>query len=356
MESVLKSTPSSPALMIGIRETNIIEQPLMKAVETTRAVEDAIKRRDFARAMELRDPDFQQAYESWSASSKSELMGPVSASSSAGSFRFGIIHVGAPAGGMNAATRAAIRLGLNKGHVPIAIHNGFPGLIAGDVGEIAWMDVEDWNGKGGSELGTNPDQPEKDIGMCAFQLQKYRIQALLILGGFEAFTACLQLSNRRKEYPAFCIPIVHIPCTISNNVPGTQYSIGSDTALNAITEACDRIKQSAASSRKRVFVMEVQGGRSGYLAALGGLAGGATRTYIPEETITLQDLQNDIALLRQRYSVCGNEGRVIIRNEAASSTYTTEVISSILKEESGGLYDSKVALLGHLQRTPLFFF
>lgn len=380
VESVLKATRDSPAVMIGIRETNIIEQPLQKAVELTRAVGEAISQRNFARAMELRDPEFQQAYDTWLASSRSELdyldaqfipsSKPVNNdtadeisglgdakrslsphfSAAPKSLRIGIIHVGAPAGGMNAATRVAVRFALNKGHTPIAIHNGFPGLMVGDVSDIGWMDVEDWISRGGSELGTNPDLPANDIGLCAYQLQKFNIQALLILGGFEAFTACWQLYSHRKEFPAFCIPITQIPCTISNNVPGTQYSIGSDTALNAITEACDRIKQSAASSRKRVFVMEVQGGRSGYLAAVGGLAGGATRTYIPEEPIRLEDLQTDIALLKKRYAISGNEGRVIIRNESVSTTYTTEVMSSILKEESEGLYDSKVALLGHLQQ------
>jgi len=96
--------------------------------------------------------------------------------------------------------------------------------------------------------------------------------------------------------------------------------------------------------------MEIQGGRSGYLAAIGGLAGGVTRAYIPEETVSLKDLQADVALLKQRFRVCGNEGRVILRNETVSNTYTTEVMSNILKEESEGIYDSKVAMLGHLQQ------
>ncbi len=73
------------------------------------------------------------------------------------------------------------------------------------------------------------------------------------------------MADARSVYPAFCIPMVHLPATVSNNVPGTDFSIGSDTALNAIIEACDRIKLSANASRKRVFVVEVQGGSCGYV-------------------------------------------------------------------------------------------
>lgn len=143
---------------------------------------------------------------------------------------------------------------------------------------------------------------------------------------------------------------------MSNNVPGTEYSIGSDTALNAIVQACDTIKLSAAASRKRVFVVEVQGGNCGYLAAMGGLATGATNCYIPEEGVNLDRLQNDVKHLIRRYSEedelgIPNEGRIIIRNEGVSQrTYSTEVLSSIFHEEGKGLFDSRTATLGHLQQ------
>jgi 6-phosphofructokinase 1 len=191
------------------------------------------------------------------------------------------MHVGAPAGGMNAAAKTAVRLCLNRGYTPLAIRNGFSGLIRDEVAPLTWQQVIGWQVVGGCELGTNRDHPQPlvgsglpqlnpkgsyqliDCGLIAYHLQKNKIDALLLIGGFEAYSSLLTLTNARSVYPAFCIPMVTLPATISNNVPGTDFSIGSDTALNAIVESCDRIKVSATASQKRVFVVEVQGGNCG---------------------------------------------------------------------------------------------
>lgn len=298
--------------------------------------------------MDLRDPAFNQQYEQFMATT---LANP--ADEKKESLRIGIINVGAPAGGMNAAVRAAVRYARNRGHIPFGIQNGFPGLIAGQVKEMKWMDVDGWIAHGGSELGTNRDQPSLDLGMVSYQLQKFNIQSLLLIGGFEAYTACLEMYNARNVYPAFCMPMVHIPATISNNVPGTEYSLGCDTSLNAIMQACDAIKQSATASRKRVFVVEVHGGKSGFLAVMSGLAVGATSVYIPEEGINLTRLQKDVHHLCQRYAEDAegkSQGRVIIRSEAASKTYTTDIVSAIIKEEGHQQFDSRTAILGHIQQ------
>ncbi len=90
------------------------------------------------------------------------------------------------------------------------------------------------------------------------------------------------LADSRDTYPVFSIPIACIPATISNNVPGTDFSLGCDTALNEITEICDRIRQSAQGTKRRVFVIETMGGYCGYLATIAGLAGGADAAYIFE--------------------------------------------------------------------------
>lgn len=173
---------------------------------------------------------------------------------------------------MNTATRIAVRFSISRGHTPLAIYNGFPGLIKGSIEPFKWQSVDGWTTQGGSELGTNREQPDIDMGMVAYQLQKNNVQALLLVGGFEAYTALLSLEDARKLYPALNIPMVHLPATVSNNVPGTDFSLGSDTSLNAIVEACDAIVQSASASRRRVFVVEVQGGKTGYLGVMGGLA------------------------------------------------------------------------------------
>lgn len=184
----------------------------------------------------------------------------------------GCCSMGAPAGGMNAATRAAVRYCLRQGHYPLAVHNGFRGLLDDSIYGLSWLGVDNWMPRGGSELGTNRTLPDADLGGVAAKFQEHRFQALLIIGGFEAFNSLLILEQGRTHYPAFHIPMAHLPATLSNNVPLTEFSLGSDTSLNALVDACDAIKQSASASRNRVFVVETQGGKCGYIATMGALA------------------------------------------------------------------------------------
>lgn len=274
--------------------------------------------------------------------------------------RIAIIHVGAPAGGMNSATRAAVAYCLTRGHTPIAIHNGFSGLCRhhddepiGSIRHVNWLDVEGWISKGGSEIGTNRVLPSEDLPKTAYCFDRYKFDALFLIGGFEAFTAVSELRKARNEYPAFRIPMAILPATISNNVPGTEYSVGSDTCLNALVEYCDAIKQSASASRRRVFVVETQGGRSGFIATMAGLSVGATAVYTPEEGISLKLLARDIEHLRQGFAHDHGQnraGKLILRNENASQTYTTEVIANMIKEESQGRFESRFAIPGHVQQ------
>ena len=274
--------------------------------------------------------------------------------------RIGIIHVGAPAGGMNAATRAAVAYCNVRGHTPVALHNGFPGLCRhhedkplGAVREFDWVDVEGWSSKGGSEIGTNRGLPSEDLKMTAYCFEKYKLDALFVIGGFEAFTAVSELRVARKDYDAFKIPMAIIPATISNNVPGTEYSIGSDTCLNALIDYCDTLKQSASASRRRVFVVETQGGATGYVATMAGLAIGAVAVYTPEEGITLKMIQRDIEMIGRQFGKDAGQnrsGKLILRNEKASKTYTTEVVAEIIDKEAGKLFDCKFAVPGHVQQ------
>jgi 6-phosphofructokinase 1 len=173
---------------------------------------------------------------------------------------------------MNTATRAIARYCIRQGHIPLAILNGFRGLLDGQINELNWLSVDAWSPRGGSELGTNRWLPSMDIGSIASKFQDYGFDGLVIIGGFEGFHSLLLLEEGRKHYPAFHIPMVHLPATISNNVPMSEYSLGSDTSLNTLVSACDAIKQSASASRDRVFVVETQGGKCGYIATMGALA------------------------------------------------------------------------------------
>jgi 6-phosphofructokinase 1 len=173
---------------------------------------------------------------------------------------------------MNAATRTAARYCLSRGHTPLGIYNGWPGLLEDNVSELTWLRVDQWTVRGGSELGTNRKQPDIDLEGIAYKLEEHKIDALLVIGGFEAFSSLLDVEKARASYRKFKIPMIHLPATISNNVPVTDWSLGSDTSINVLVEACDSIKQSASASRNRVFVVETQGGECGYISVVGALA------------------------------------------------------------------------------------
>lgn len=275
--------------------------------------------------------------------------------------RIGFINVGAPAGGMNAAIRAGVAYCRTRGHEAIAIHNGFAGFARhhgdnplGAVRPFDWLEVDGWASKGGSEIGTNRELPEES-GMehIANLIQKYKFDALFLIGGFEAFHAVSQLRKARSQYPSLCIPMALLPATISNNVPGTEYSLGSDTCLNELVSYCDKIKQSASATRRRVFVIETQGGRSGYIALLAGLSVGASAVYIPEEGISLQMLTSDVMHLKDVFTKDKGQtraGRLVLINEKASETYTAKLIADIMREEAHNRFESRDSIPGHVQQ------
>lgn len=111
------------------------------------------------------------------------------------------------------------------------------------------------------------------------------------------------LSRARKQFPSLRVPLCVIPCTISNNVPGTSLSLGSDTAVNEICQMIDKIKQSATGTKKRVFIVETMGGYCGYLATLSALASGADNAYIFEEKFNVADIVEDVKVsYEQRFT------------------------------------------------------
>lgn len=348
VDALLTATPETPSYVITIRENQVHKTPLMDAVAQTQLVAQRIHEKDFDGALALRDPEFDECLKSFTFASKvaeEEDKLPVEKR-----LKLAVINVGAPAGGTNAATRTFVRYCHARGHTPMAIHNGFPGLLEDSVTPLDWLRVDNWTIRGGSELGTNRVLPDVDFGGVASKLQQHGIQGLLVVGGFEAFLSVKQLEERRGEYPSFRIPIAAIPATLSNNVPLCEFSLGSDTSLNALVDACDSIKQSAAASRNRVFVVETQGGKCGYLAVMGALAAGAVLVYTPEVGINLPMLGRDVAFLKRRFAmdVKGkSEGRLVIQSEKASDVYTTSFMTKMLKEEGKEQFDARSASLGH---------
>lgn len=152
------------------------------------------------------------------------------------------------------------------------------------------MDVAGWVMHGGSRIGTKQQTPENVLDKVAAALANHQIHGLLLVGGFDAYESALMMAVNRRRYRAFRIPIVVLPATISNNMPGSNFCVGSDTALNEICRQVDSIKQSAAGTKNRVFIIETMGGYCGYLATLSALATGADNAYIFEEKFTVRDM------------------------------------------------------------------
>lgn len=346
VNTILAAKPEDEPVVIGIRNNRMTRLPLMESVKKTQAVAEAINAGDYERAMSLRSSSFKDAFNTFKTMVRA-LPRPVDPSKKR--FRIAVLNAGAPAPGMNTAGRAAIRLGLDAGHIMLGIRNGFEGLIENDVTDMNWMSVSGWASSGGSMLGTTRRVPKgRDLYAIARVIEDRHIDALLIIGGWNAYESAFTLLKERENFPSFNIPMICLPASINNNLPGSEFSIGTDTALNSIVDAVDKIKQSAVASR-RVFVVEVMGHYCGYLALMGGMATGAERVYMHEEGIKLRDLQTDVEKLLRSFQT-GKRLGLVIRNESANPVYTTDFICSLFEEEGQDVFDVRPAILGHLQQ------
>lgn len=346
VQQILELAPDEEAKLIGIREHQVISSPLMDSVAKTHAVADRIAAQDYETALQMRGGSFEESLRIFRTIVQAQ---PRPAVEGRRQLRIALLHGGGPAPGMNTAARAAVRLGIDQGHTMLAVHNGFAGLRNGAVEEMDWMSVTGWVSRGGAELGTSRLQPEGDaFDAISWQLEAHRIDALMMIGGWSGYAGAHALHARRSEHDAFDIPIVCLPASINNNLPGSELSIGSDTALNSIVNDVDKIKESAVASR-RCFVVEVMGHDSGYLALMAGLATGAERVYLPEEGITLADLAADVEMLTKGFRH-GKRLGLVIRGENADPVYSTHFIHSLFEKEGGDLFDVREAVLGHVQQ------
>ncbi|XP_029313200.1 ATP-dependent 6-phosphofructokinase, platelet type isoform X10 [Cottoperca gobio] len=343
--ALLETTANTPACVVSLCGNQSVRLPLMECVQMTQEVQRAMDGKRFEEAVKLRGRSFENNLKTYKllAHRKPETELPTS------NFNVAVLNVGAPAAGMNAAVRSAVRVGISEGHKMFAVSDGFEGFYKGQIKEIKWADVGGWTGQGGSLLGTKRTLPAKHVEKIAEQMRENNINALLIVGGFEAFLSLLELITARGKYDEFCVPMVMVPATVSNNVPGSDLSVGADTALNAITTTCDRIKQSASGTKRRVFIIETMGGYCGYLASVGGLAAGADAAYIYEEPFDIKDLQANVEHLTEKMKTSIQRG-LVLRNENCNENYTTDFIYQLYSEEGRGVFDSRKNVLGHMQQ------
>uniref|UniRef100_A0A4W4HDC6 ATP-dependent 6-phosphofructokinase n=1 Tax=Electrophorus electricus TaxID=8005 RepID=A0A4W4HDC6_ELEEL len=341
--ALLEATPETSACVIGLSGNQAMRLPLMECVNMTKEVQKAMNEGRFDEAIQLRGKSFENNWNTY------KLLAHQKPAQSKSNHSVAILNVGAPAAGMNAAVRSAVRVGLAQGLRVYTVHDGFEGLARGAVTEMHWHDVAGWTGQGGSLLGTKRTLPNSCMEKIVENIGKFGIQSLLVIGGFEAYEGILQLVEARGHYDELCIVMCVIPATISNNVPGTDFSIGADTAVNAAMESCDKIKQSASGTKRRVFIVETMGGYCGYLATTTGIAVGADAAYIFEEAFNIHDLEMNVEHLTEKMKNDIQRG-LVLRNEKCHQHYTTDFIYNLYSAEGMGVFDCRVNVLGHLQQ------
>ena len=346
VKELLETDPEDPPQMVGTRGNRVVSSSLLECVDITDKISELSEEGEYGKVRDLRGESFEETYRILQTLFQAE---PEPIQMPENPLRIAVMHSGGPAPGMNTAIRAAVRWGQNQGHRMLGVYNAFPGLVDGDFRPLTWMDVSGWAYHGGADIGTNREIPEEgDFYAIARNLEKEEIDGLLIIGGESGYEGAFEMFQRRREFPSFRLPIVCLPATIDNDRPGSELSIGADTALNSIVQAVDQIKQSAVASR-RSFVVETMGGYCGYLTLMGGLATGAERVYLHEEGITLKDLQRDVDHLVKGFRK-GKRLGLMIRNENAHPVYTTDFMVRLFEVEGKDLFDVRQAILGHQQQ------
>ncbi len=346
VDRLLAADAACEPCMLGLVKNQVQATPLAEVLEKSRAVKEEIDHGNFARAQELRGEGFRRAL-----TLVKTLTRIRPARERAKNGAVAILTGGGDAPGMNATVSVAARCLLNQGMPVLGAYHGFLGMIQDDFQLLEWNALVTWMNRPSSEIGTARSSLELDaesLGRIAGSLERRRLKGLIAIGGWDVYLKILQLQGARADYPAFNIPMVLVPATIDNNLPGTDFAIGADTGLNNIVEAVDKIRHTAAAG-KRAFIVEVMGRHCGFLALLGALATGAEKAYLPESGVHLSDLVRDVGMLRHNFTK-GKRMVILLRNEDCSRNYTTDFIQRLLEEESRGQYEVRTAILGHLQR------
>ncbi|XP_059495411.1 ATP-dependent 6-phosphofructokinase, platelet type isoform X6 [Stegostoma tigrinum] len=180
--ALLEASPETPACVVSLSGNQAIRVPLMECVQMTQEVQKAMDEGRFDAAVKLRGRSFENNLRIYKLLVHKKPDKELTRSK----FNVAVLNVGAPAAGMNAAVRSAVRTGISQGHTMLAVSDGFEGFIKGQIKEIKWGDVGGWTGQGGSLLGTKRTLPAKNAEAIAEQIRLHNISALLLIGGFES--------------------------------------------------------------------------------------------------------------------------------------------------------------------------
>ena len=251
--------------------------------------------------------------------------------------RIGVLTSGGDAPGMNAAIRSVVRYGVYHKLEVIGILRGYAGLINGDLRPLDHRSVSGIINRGGTILETarcDEFLSEEGQRKAVETLKQNEIDALVVIGGDGTYRGAIQLWTK------WHIPCVGVPATIDNDLNGTDITIGADTAINTALDATDKIRDTA-TSMERVFVVEVMGRDSGFIAIHVALAGGAEEVLVPELSYDLEAMCHDIYEGSRKGK---NSWIIIVAEGAAKADEVAEKITEIT-----GL-ETRVVVLGHIQR------
>lgn len=251
-----------------------------------------------------------------------------------------IMTSGGDAPGMNACIRAAVRGAVYHGVEIYGIYRGYDGMIEGDIVKMDSHSVSNIIQKGGTILKSARSEAfkTKEGQQKAFeQLQKLGIEGLITIGGDGTFTGA------KHFYDTYRMPTIGAPCTIDNDLYGTDYTIGFDTAVNTALGAIDKIRDTA-DSHNRLFFIEVMGRDSGYIAIRSGIGGGAELVMVPETATSIKEV---ISTLQEGWARHKTSSIVIVA-EGDEEGNAMEIAAKVKKEIPQK--DIKVSILGHIQR------
>jgi len=277
--------------------------------------------------------------------------------------RIALLTGGGDVPGLNAAIRAVARRAFDFGWEVYGIYEGWRGLRDGIIGPLDRPDVSGILHRGGTILGssrTNLSQNEEDMDQAISVSKEFGLDAIIAIGGEDTLSVCAQLTKRG-------LPAVGIPKTIDNDVHGTDYCIGFNTAVTTVADALDKL-HTTAESHHRVIVVEVMGRYTGWVAVLGGLAGGADYIAIPEKPSSISDICKHLA---RRWEM-GKKFSIVVVAEAASiaEIHATDEEAAEHKDQFGHIrldlrglgstlakaiqqrtgFETRFVVLGHVQR------
>jgi 6-phosphofructokinase 1 len=278
--------------------------------------------------------------------------------------KVGVLTGGGDCPGLNAVIRAVARRSLDRGDEVVGVRSGWRGLVDGVLEPLGWRETSGILPRGGTIIGTsrtNPYKVEDGVDRVLRNFGDAGLDALVAIGGEDTLGVAARLHDEHE------FPVVGVPKTIDNDLSGTDYTFGFDTAVSLCTDAIDRL-HTTAESHNRVMVVEVMGRHTGWIAVMSGIAGGADVILIPEQPITVERACEEIQRRHRR----GKDFSIVVVSEGYELTYESgerrQVALEAAQDEFGHIrlggvgaalandiaertgYETRVTVLGHVQR------